>query len=135
MDVTKNQNQIVSETEIPEDDQYSLRKIVAIWALATAPMTFFAFVLTPAIISHFNIPDSVPAFLVFWPLMIVGLVWQFVLSLIIVYRETGELRWRTMKKRMCIPNPATRRLALADSRTRRRGASYRARGKSRFWSC
>jgi membrane protease YdiL (CAAX protease family) len=105
MDVTKNQNQIVSETEIPEDDQYSLRKIVAIWALATAPMTFFAFVLTPAIISHFNIPDSVPAFLVFWPLMIVGLVWQFVLSLIIVYRETGELRWRTMKKRMWYTKP------------------------------
>ena len=88
-----------------DGDQYSLKKIIAIWALATAPMTVFAFVVTPAVISYFNIPSDVPAFLVFWPFMILGLVWQFVLSLIIIYTETGQLNWQTIKRRMCYTTP------------------------------
>ena len=92
--------------DMPDGEQYSLKKIVLIWALATAPMTFFAFVLTPAVIGWFNIPESVPAFLVFWPFMIIGLFWQFVLSLIIVRKETGCLNWQTIKKRMWYVKPS-----------------------------
>lgn len=105
MDVNDNQIKIFSETGSGNEDQYSLLKIIVIWALATAPMTFFAFVLTPAIIGWFEIPDSVPPFLVFWPLMIVGLVWQFVLSLIIVRKETGELTWHSISTRMWYVKP------------------------------
>lgn len=105
MDVNNNLEQSLDSREVAEDKQYSLVKIVAIWALATAPMTLLAFVVTPAIISYFNIPASVPPFLVFWPLMILGLVWQFILSLIIIYNETGSLKWETMKKRMWYTRP------------------------------
>lgn len=102
---TENLNQNALKTAGNDGGQYTLSKIILIWALATAPMTFFAFVLTPAIIGWFDIPSSVPAFLVFWPLMIVGLVWQFVLSLIIVRSETGELSWKSMKERMWYTKP------------------------------
>ena len=71
----------------------------------TAPMAFFAFVLTPAVISYFDIPESVPAFLVFWPFMIIGLIWQFALSLIIIRKEAGRLDWPTMKRRMWYIKP------------------------------
>ena len=85
--------------------QYSLKKIIAIWALATLPMVVLAYIVTPAVIAYLNIPPSVPAFFVFWPLMILGLVWQFVLSLIIIRGETGTLKWSVIKERMWYTRP------------------------------
>ncbi|MEN8250655.1 MAG: CPBP family intramembrane glutamic endopeptidase [Bacteroidota bacterium] len=82
------------------DKQYSLLKILLIWFLATAPMFVMAYWLAPAVGRYLDVPDDVPAFLVFWPFMILGLVWQFILSLIIVYREYGNIRWTTIRKRM-----------------------------------
>lgn len=117
MVVKNNAENSLPGREMADDSQYSLIKIITIWALATAPMTLFAFVVTPAIISFFAIPASVPPFLVFWPLMILGLVWQFVLSLIIIHNETGNLKWETMKKRMWYtmprdPNTGEKRASL-----------------------
>ncbi|MBA7703066.1 hypothetical protein ES703_111848 [subsurface metagenome] len=100
MNLNKKQENPTSKITLAEDKQYSLWKIIGIWALATAPMTVLAYFGVPAIIKCFNIPASVPLFLVFWPLMIIGMVWQFVLSLIIVYRENGNLKWQTIRKRM-----------------------------------
>ena len=88
MNLNKNQEYPTSEITLAEDKQYSLSKIVGILALATAPMTALAYFGTPAIIKYFNIPTSVPSFLVFWPLMIIGLSWQFALSPIIVSSQT-----------------------------------------------
>lgn len=85
--------------------QYSLGKIILIWFLATAPMTLLAFVVTPLVIRNFDIPPDYPAFLVFWPFMILGLIWQFALSLIIVHREEGNIRWKTIQKRMWYQKP------------------------------
>ncbi|MBN1166246.1 MAG: CPBP family intramembrane metalloprotease [Methanospirillaceae archaeon] len=87
------------------DAQYSISKILVIWALATAPMVFFAYIVTPALIQYLAIPDSIPPFLVFWPLMTIALVWQFILSLIIIYTESGKLRWQDMKRRMWYTKP------------------------------
>ncbi len=105
MNLNKKQESPTAEITLEEDKQYSLSKIVVIWALATAPMTALAYFGTPAIINIFNIPASVPLFLVFWPLMIIGMAWQFVLSLIIVYRENGNLKWQTIRKRMWYNRP------------------------------
>ncbi len=68
-------------------------------------MTILAFIVTPAIIRYCNIPGDVPPFLVFWPFMIIGLVWQFVLSLIIVHRECGDVKWQTIRKRIWYERP------------------------------
>ena len=35
----------------------------------------------------------------------IGLIWQFVLSMIIVRREEGNLRWSTIKKRLWLNKP------------------------------
>jgi membrane protease YdiL (CAAX protease family) len=35
----------------------------------------------------------------------VGLIWIFVLALIIVYREEGDLRWATLRRRLCLNTP------------------------------
>ena len=105
MDSNKKQEYPTSEKTFEEDKQYSLSKIIGIWALATAPMTVLGYFGTPAVIKYFNIPASVPVFLVFWPLLIIGMVWLFVLSLIIVYRENGDLKWQTIRKRMWYNRP------------------------------
>jgi hypothetical protein len=89
----------LSDTVMNDSEQYSLSKICLIWALATAPMVLMAFVVTPAVIKGFDIPASIPAFVVFWPFMIIGLVWQFVLSLIIVKKECGNVKWATIRER------------------------------------
>lgn len=105
MDMLEMQQIPAFEVVKEKDDQYSLGKIIVIWALATAPMVLFAFVVTPAVIRWFNIPPSIPSFLVFWPFMIIALIWQFVLSLIIVRKECGNIRWQTIKKRMWYNKP------------------------------
>lgn len=111
MNLNKKQKYPTSEITLAEDKQYGLCKIIGIWALATAPMTMLAYFGVPAIIKYFNIPTSVPLFLVFWPLMIIGMAWQLVLSLIIVYREEGNLKWQTIRKRMWYNRPRNPRTA------------------------
>jgi membrane protease YdiL (CAAX protease family) len=105
MNTDRNSELPRSEMAMAEDEQYSLSKICLIWALATAPMVLMAFVVTPAVIRGFNIPPSIPALVVFWPFLIIGLVWQFVLSLIIVRRECGNVKWATIRERMWYRKP------------------------------
>jgi membrane protease YdiL (CAAX protease family) len=35
----------------------------------------------------------------------VGLIWQFILSLIIVYRDEGDVRWTTLRRRLRLTTP------------------------------
>lgn len=68
--------------------QYSFWQILGIWALATVPMGLLAWVVFPAFASKVRMEPGI--FL--WILMIVGLMWQVLLSLVILYREHGSLR-------------------------------------------
>ena len=63
--------------------QYSLTKILVIWAAATAPMALLAWVVGPALIPHTSLHPG----LVHWMLMVVGMMWQFVVSLIVLRHE------------------------------------------------
>jgi hypothetical protein len=38
-------------------------------------------------------------------LLTLGLAWLFVLSMIIVYREEGDLRWETVRRRLRLKTP------------------------------
>jgi len=73
----------------PEEEQYSLGKILGIWALGTFPMTIFAFWITPGVVRWFDISPEIPRFLVFWPFMICGLLWQFLLSCFLLHKPYG----------------------------------------------
>ena len=73
------------------NDQYSLTKILGLWIAAAAPMGILAFVVYPALVPDFE-ADLIGAGFTRMGLINVGLIWQFVLSMIIVYREEGNLR-------------------------------------------
>jgi len=81
--------------------QYSLMKILAVWASVTVPMGLLAWVVAPAIIPHTSLH---PGF-VHWMLMVVGMMWQFVVSLAVLRHELGGLHWPALKKRIWLNIP------------------------------
>ena len=102
---------VLSQASIPESlertnqtemaGQYSLGQILGIWALVALPMGLLAWVVAPAIIPYIPLPAG----LTFWLLMIAGMVWEFVVSLVIVYRELGTLRWSAIRQRLWLQTP------------------------------
>ncbi len=84
-----------------EKNQYTLRQILGIWALVSLPMALLAWVIAPAII-----PDSpLHPGITYWLLMIAGMAWQFIVSLVIIYRELGTLSWRAVRQRTWLQTP------------------------------
>jgi CAAX protease family protein len=91
-----------SATEMGE--QYSLAKILGIWALATIPMGILSWIVFPPLSPDFN-SDPLGAGVTRIVLITAGLIWQFVLSMIIVRQEEGDLRWATVKRRLWLNTP------------------------------
>jgi membrane protease YdiL (CAAX protease family) len=92
--------QITVDTE----NQYSLIKILGIWAAATLPMSFFSWIVFPLIAPNFD-SDPLGSGVTRVVLLTLGLIWLFVLSMIIVRREEGNLRWATVKRRLRLNGP------------------------------
>jgi len=89
------------------DKQYSLLTILAIWAAAALPMAVLGWVVAPLLgdrmelgIGRANNEAFARAGLV-----TLGLIWQFVLSMVIVLREEGNLRWSTIRRRCWLGAP------------------------------
>jgi hypothetical protein len=83
------------------NDQYSLGKILGIWVLAAAPMGLLAWVIYPALKDSVAIQSQI----FFFALNVTGLMWEAVLSLTILYRETGTLKLWTIRERTWRQNP------------------------------
>jgi uncharacterized protein len=83
--------------------QYSLGKILAIWAAAAVPMAILGWVVAPALTS--GSPTGRQAFTTRVMALTIGLIWQFVLAIIIIYREEGDLRWATIRRRLWLTTP------------------------------
>jgi membrane protease YdiL (CAAX protease family) len=87
-----------------QSEQYSLTKILGIWALAAAPIGILGWIVFPLLA-----PDAASGPLGFGVtrlvLLTLGLVWLFVLSMIIVRREEGDLRWATLRRRLRLNTP------------------------------
>ena len=73
------------------DDQYSLAKILTIWAVVAVPMPILAFVVAPA----FAEVGTMRFGLTFWFLMIGGMMWQFVVSMVVLAQEGSLRSWTT----------------------------------------
>jgi uncharacterized protein len=71
--------------------QYSLAEIVGVWAAAAVPMGVLAWLVAPVLKDHLGGPSRLPKALLL--LLTLGLIWQFVLVLILIRRELGELQW------------------------------------------
>ncbi len=84
-----------------ENDQYALWQIVGIWALVALPMALLAWVVAPAIIPSSPLHPGIT----YWLMMIVGMAWQFLVSLVIIYRELGTLRWSVIRQRTWLQPP------------------------------
>ncbi len=82
-------------------EQYNLWQILGIWALVAFPMALLAWVVAPAIIPYVPLPAGIT----FWLLLIAGMAWEFVVSLVIMYRELGTLRWSAIRQRVWLQTP------------------------------
>jgi uncharacterized protein len=85
-------------------EQYSLARILGIWALAAVPIGILSWIIFPAVSPDFN-SDPLGAGVTRFVLLLVGLIWLFVLSMIIVRQEEGDLRWATVKRRLRLNTP------------------------------
>ena len=72
------------QTNAIEIPQYSLGKIVLIWVAAAAPMAILGWIVAPALARGSAFPGFVRL-----AVLTVGLVWQFVLVLILIHHETA----------------------------------------------
>src|SRR6185503_9211767 len=97
-----------AETRAETSDQYSLATILRLWAVAAIPMGLLSWVVYPAV-SPDGASDPLGAGVARIALLTVGLIWLFALSLIIVWREEGDLRWTTVKRRLRLNAPRDRK--------------------------
>lgn len=98
---------IASTNDLPElavyakKDQYTLRQIIGVWALVALPMALLTWVVAPAVIPYSPLPPGIT----YWLLMIAGMGWQFVVSLVILYRELGTLSRTAIRQRTWLQTP------------------------------
>jgi membrane protease YdiL (CAAX protease family) len=99
-------NQAATQDRAHEETppQYSLAKILGIWAAAAIPVAILGWIVAPALAPDLA-SDPIGAAFTRVGLLTLGLVWQFVLSMIIVYREEGDLRWATVRRRLWLNTP------------------------------
>ncbi len=81
--------------------QYSKKKIFFLWALVALPMLLLKFVALPVLMGVVDIHPGI----LYWWLMIIGMIWQFFLSLIILRKELGKLSWEKLKNRLWLNPP------------------------------
>ena len=81
--------------------QYSRKKILGLWTLATLPMVLLAWGVAPILVPRLKLP-AVGVYLV---LLVLGMLWQLALSLWIIRREQGDLRWETIRHRVWLNAP------------------------------
>jgi membrane protease YdiL (CAAX protease family) len=96
----------------PAARQYSLVQILAVWAAAAVPMGVLAWVIAPWLADLFGGDEPLGKALLI--VLTVGLIWQFVLVLILTWRELGTLRWSRVREALWLRAPR-------DPKTGRRG--------------
>ena len=87
-----------------ESEQYSLAKILGLWLVTALPLAFMGWVVFPAVAPDWGV-DPMGVGYARMGTITVALAWQFILALIIVYREEGDLRWATVQRRLRLNTP------------------------------
>ena len=96
-----------ASAEAADEGQYSLFKILAIWAAAVVPMVLLGWIVAPLIGDRVDLGVGAENREIFARacLLTLGLVWQFVLVMVIIFREEGDLRWSTIRRRCWLNAP------------------------------
>src|SRR4029453_17980596 len=84
----------------PAIPQYSVAKILSVWAAAAVPMALLGWLVAPALQRDPQHPGFERV-----GVLTVGLVWQFVLIVFLLYREAGTLRWLSVRHRLWLHQP------------------------------
>ena len=85
--------------------QYSLARILAIWAAAALPMGILAWIVAPAIKDGFSGAGTVPMMKALVLLLTAGLIWECVLVVGLVWREQRTLRWSVVRDVLWLRSP------------------------------
>jgi hypothetical protein len=72
---------------LPVIPQYSVRRILVVWAAAAVPMAALGWFVAPVLVRN-----SANPLLTRLAALTTGLVWQFLLAAILIYDEAGTLR-------------------------------------------
>lgn len=83
--------------------QLTKTQTVQVWLLATVPMALLSWVVAPVLSAQSNAPNAfVKALLLS---MTLGLIWQGVLTLILLKRESGNFNLRTLGEQLWLQKP------------------------------
>jgi membrane protease YdiL (CAAX protease family) len=96
-----------------ETSQYTLSQIVGIWLAAGAPMWILGWLVYPALSQNLT---PVDAGLLRMKLLTAGLIWQFVLSMLVLYCEEGNLRFSTIRRRFWLNGPISPKTGQRENR-------------------
>src|SRR3954447_17990107 len=83
--------------------QYSLAKVLAVWAAAAVPMGLLAWVVAPWLRDQLGGRDPFAEALLIC--LTAGLVWQFALVVILVRQELGSLEWSRVRDALWLRPP------------------------------
>jgi membrane protease YdiL (CAAX protease family) len=83
--------------------QFSRTGVAAVWAAAAVPMGLLAWVVAPAVAGAGASPRRFVVSLIF--ALTAGLIWQFVLVMLIVGREQHSLRWAALRRALWLEPP------------------------------
>ena len=90
--------------------QYDLSKLLLIWVITALPMGILGWIVAPALVNATHSPFARTVVLT------VGLAWEFVLALILIYQEAGNLRWSTLRQRLFLTTPRSPRTGKPNAR-------------------
>ena len=85
-----------ASVEIP---QYTVLRILAVWAAAALPMAALAWLVAPALEDNLSGEEDVPMLKALLICLTLGLIWQFVLVVVLVRREQGPSAGRSFARR------------------------------------
>jgi len=94
-------------------NQYTLRQILGIWLAGGAPIWIFAWLVYPVLSQGLSAMDRG---LLWMRLDLIALVWQFVLSMLVLYREEGNIRISTIRRRFWLLSPISPKTGQKDNR-------------------
>ena len=83
--------------------QYSLAQILAVWAAAAIPMGVLAWIVAPLLRDQLEGEDPFAQALLVC--ITAGLIWQFVLVVLLVRLELGTLRWSRVREALWLRAP------------------------------
>ena len=91
--------------------QYSLARVLGVWAAAALPMAVLAWVIAPWLRDRLSGREPLAQALLIC--LTVGLIWQFALVMLLMKHELGTLRWSRLREALWLRaprDPTTRRV-------------------------